>query len=229
MLKAAEGPLASRPGIVLLLTSPPDFSGGAGGWEAMDRPRRRPARWWRGGVERTQSIAGLLDPLGLNRRFEDGSTVTGTVEAALDHLERLGVTPGGADHPTPVRLHGDLSDPYSRRGGLWVVQGLSLGDRVYAPDGTLRRQAVTVELVDYEEAPSIRPVTVRRTRANVNKPRTRRVTTRKGDTLRLIAVRELGFAGGWQRIRDWNPKQLKGTRPVGPDDPLRAGVRLVLK
>jgi phage protein U len=219
-LVSTAGPLKGR-GVVLLLPGPPEFSGGVGGWEATDRPGRRPARWWRGGVEMTQSITGIIQ-LGVNTGDE-------TVEQRIAMLRRLGTTPGGEDHPTPLRVRGDVADPYSVGGGLWVMQGMSLGERVFRRDGSLRRQAVSVELVDFDDAPTIAPITVRRTRASASRPRVRTITTRARDTLRAIAVRELGSVSAWQRIREWNPRLFKGTRPVGPDEPLRAGLRVTIK
>jgi len=220
-LRAASGPFRFT-GVVITLSEPPALSGGVGGWQGTDRPGRRPARWWQGGVELTQTITGFLD-LGV------GPHAGTPVERRLLDLRRLGVKPAGEDEPPPIALSGDVVDPYSAGPGLWVMQGLSLGDRLFRRGGVLQRQAVTVELVDYEDTPTIAPVRVKRTRDSVAKPRTRQVSTRKGDTLRTIAVRELGSASAWDRIRGWNPRVLKGTQPVGPDDPLRPGVRLVLK
>lgn len=219
-LVAASGPFADQ-GVTVLLARPPAVSGGVGGWEAMERPGRRPARWWRGGTELTQTIDGVLDVDHGDRSFP--------VEDRLARLRRFGVRPGGAANPAPLRLVGDVADPYSAEGGLWVLVGLELGDRIYLRDGSLRRQAVVVELADYTPVETIAQVSVRRTRASVAKPRVRQVTTRKGETLRGIAVRELGYGGGWVQIRDWNPRLFKGSRNTGPDEPLRAGVRVTLR
>lgn len=219
-LVADAGPFRGQ-GVTVILTSAPQFSGGVGGWEVMSRPGRRPARWWRGGTEMALTIDGVLDV--------DRGDPTFGVEDRLTRLRQFGVRPGGQEAPAPLRLAGDLSDPYSARGGLWVLVGMGLGDRLYLRDGRLRRQAVTLELADYAPVETIQPVSVRRTRASVNRPRVRQVTTRQGDTLRGMAVRELGFGGGWSQIRDWNPRLFKGSRHTGPDDPLRAGLRVTIR
>lgn len=217
-LTAARPP---RTQVHLLVTDPPQVSGGVGGWETVDRAGRRPARWWRARPEQTMTITGALD----SRRpiVEDN-----TVEERLTQLLSLGRVRGGTDEPSPVRVTGDARDPDSRAGALWVVQNISLGERLFTRTGTLRRQLVTVDLVDFDAIDAIRPLVVKRTRATAARQARRTITSRQGDTLRGLAVRELGTPAAWMRIRNANPKTLGGRTPVGPDEPIRAGVRLVI-
>jgi hypothetical protein len=49
--------------------------------------------------------------------------------------------------------------------------------------------------------------------------------TRAGDTMRSVALRELGSGNRWKDLRHWNKKQLG---KVNPDDRLRAGTHLAV-
>lgn len=216
-ITAAQGPANLRVTVVGYLASPPDITPGVGGWEATARAQQRPARWWAGTPETTMTLNLILD-----------RSITPDVQTELRQLVALGRRRGTMSAPQAVRVSGDIFDPYTLNNGLWVITGLNLGDRIVGRNGSLRQQHVTVTLADYEPVTAIRALTVKRTRSAANKPRKRTITTRKGDTLRKIAVRELGQSTAWQKIRTWNPKQFKG-KGVGADEPLKPGLRLVLK
>lgn len=220
-LTANDGPLRGRR-LILLLMGPPQVAGGAGGWNGVDRPGRRPAKWWQGGVELTQTLECCID----RNLIADE---LGTVERRLARLNSFTKKPGGEERPTSLLLAGDVLDPYSAGGGLWVITNVTYGERVLRRDGDLARQMVTIDMADFTEVPEVGPISIKRTRASVGKAKVRRITTRKGDTIRAIAVRELGSSGAWTKIRDWNPRLFKGSSPIGPDAPLRPGVRVTLK
>lgn len=220
-LTANDGALRGRR-LILLLMSPPQVAGGAGGWETVERPGRRPAKWWKGGVEITQTLECCID----RDRITDE---LGTVERRMARLDSFTKKPGGDDHPTSLLLAGDVLDPYTAGKGLWVITNVTYGERVMRPDGDIARQMVSIDLADFTDVPTIAAVRVTRTRASASKAKVRKISTRKGDTIRAIAVRELGSSAAWTKVRDWNPRLFKGANPVGPDTPLRAGVTVTLK
>lgn len=198
--------------LTLILAGTPDRAGGVGGWTSTERSLRQPARWWANLPEDTLSLPCMLDIKGIGGP---------ALERRLAVLYAMG-QPDDSGVPPSVRVLGDVPDDASKK---WVVQNITLGDRLFNGDGTLRRQLLTVELEGWRPLPSIKPVKIKATRDKSGKRRTRIITTRKNDTLRGIAVRQLGQSDAWKRIREWNPKALKG---ADPDTPLRAGIKLKL-
>lgn len=198
--------------LTLILAGTPDRGGGVGGWASTDRALRQPARWWQNQPEDTLSLPCMLDIKGIGGP---------AIERRLAVLYAMG-QPDESGEPPTVRAIGDVPDDASKK---WVVQNITLGDRLYQSDGTLRRQLVTVELEGWRPLPSIKPVAIKSTRS-AGKRRTRTITTRKGDTLRAISVRQLGQSDAWKSLRNWNPKALKG---VDPDTPLKAGLKLKVR
>jgi phage protein U len=198
--------------LTLLLDGSPDRGGGVGGWNSTDRALRRPARWWGAQPEDTMSLPCILDLY-----------VTGgpSIERRLEVLYAMG-TAGTGDAPPTLLVVGDVPTSATVR---WVMQNITLADRMYNADGTLRRQSLTVELEGYAPLPSIAPVSIKRTRTAGGKRKARVITTKKNDTLRLISVRQLGQSDAWKSIISWNPK-FKGT---DPDAQLRAGIKVTLR
>ncbi|HEY3019593.1 MAG TPA: phage tail protein [Solirubrobacteraceae bacterium] len=199
--------------LTMILDGPPDRGGGVGGWQSSERALRRPARWWQSQPEDTISLQCILDVDAIGGP---------SVERRLTVLYAMGQA-GDEDEPPTLLLLGDVPVDGASR---WVLQGITLSERLYQGDGSLRRQKLSVELEGYAPLPSIKPVAIKRTRDSKGKRRARTITTKKGDTLRAIAVRQLGQSDGWKRIRDWNPRRLKG---VDPDAPLKAGIKVTLR
>jgi phage protein U len=199
--------------LTLILAQPPDRSGGVGGWQATQRTGRAPGKWW---LEQPDSAISLECILDLD-------AIAGpSIERRLDVLYAMG-RKGKADAPPIIRLLGDV-DPEDRR-TRWVLQDIAKGGRLFTPNGLLRQQRVTLQLEGYDEIPTIKPVQIKRTRNQQGRRRRRQVTTHKNDTLRAIAVRELGASSAWQDIASWN-ERFKG---VDPDAPLRAGIKVTLR
>lgn len=201
--------------LTLILDGNPDIGGGIGGWESSERAFQRPARWWKSQPEDTLSLPCLID---INAVGE----VAVTVERRLEVLRAMGQVDDDSDEPPTIAVVGDVPVP---PGSLWVMQGLTLAERMFRSDGSLRRQKLTVELEGYAPLDSIEPVAIKRTRRK-GKRRARTIKTRKGDTLRAIAVRQLGASDRWKDIRKWNTKRLG---KVDPDAPLRAGITVTLR
>lgn len=202
------------PSVVVILADAPDHSGGVGGWQPIERSGRRVAKWWQGIPDEAQSLEIIVD----SERPAGRSGVKNRVENILS----MG-RPGGEDEPPTIRLLGDV--PFALK-GRWVLQDYSLGARKFDRRGVLRRQFMTLALERFERVPTIAPVRVKRTRDRRGDRRQRRYTTRKGDTLRRIAVEQQGRSGAWEQIREWNRSKLKD---VDPDATLRPGIELVLK
>jgi phage protein U len=199
--------------LTVTINGDPDGAGAIGGWESSERPLRRPARWWKSQPEDTLSLPCLLDL---------HATGGPSLERRLDVLYAMGQA-GDEDEPPIIRLLGDVTPREQRV--RWVLQGISRGRRLWTPAGALRRVELTLELEGYDGLDTIKPVQVKRTRTS-GKRRARVIRTQAGDTLRAIAVRQLGQSSEWKRIRSWNPRTFKS---VDPDAPLRAGIKVTLR
>jgi hypothetical protein len=155
-------------------------------------------------------------------------TVQGTdpsIETRLRRLYRMGRPLEGEDQPPGIVVLGDVTE-YDK-GITWKLDDVSLGAKSWRSDAPreMRSLRVTVSLSRLVEAVEVERLTVRRTRDQGGNRRQRSVRTRRGDTLRGIAVRELGSAAAWKDLRTWNPKVGK----TDPDAPLRANLKLVIK
>lgn len=200
--------------LTLIINGDPDGAGAIGGWESTERALRRPARWWKSQPEDTLSLPCLLDLYAIGGPG---------LERRLDVLYAMGQA-GDEDEPPTIRLFGDVTPREQRV--RWVLQGITRGKRMWTSTGDLRRIEVTLELEGYDGLDTIKPVAIKRTRSTRGKRRARVIRTRKGDTLRAIAVRQLGQSDAWKRIRAWNPRVFKG---VDPDEPLRPGIKVTLR
>jgi hypothetical protein len=202
--------------LTMILNREPERPLGVGGYESTERSQRRPAKWWKTIPDDTMTLDCTIDI----------DAVGGpSVERRIEVLRDMGLA-GDEDAPPVITLDGDVWA--NDKGISWVIQtnGLTLGPRLYNSDGTLRRQQVTVSLERFTETPEIEPLTIRRTRAAGGSRRRRRVVrTRGNDTLRAVALRELGDQGRWKDLRSWN-RRLKST---DPDVRLRPGLQITIR
>lgn len=198
--------------ITAILNTEPDRSGGVGGWQPTDRSQRRPAKWWQGIPDDTMTLDLTLDI----------DAIPGpSIEDRLRVLRNMG-QPGNDDQPPTIQIDGDVWR--DDQNVDWVMSDWHLGARLWNPDGTLRRQQVTVELERFNELTEIEAVRVHRTRRKRHRRR-RTVRTKAHDTLRAVALRELGDARRWQDLRKWNTKLKR----VDPDIALRTGTHIVIR
>lgn len=200
--------------LTMILASAPDRSGGVGGWQAAERSRRRPGKWWQGSPDDTMTLECIIDQ----------DEIPGpTVERRLRVLRDMGQPRDdtGGDPPT-ISLSGDIWP--SDQNANWVMSDLKLGERLYYSDGTLRRQAVSVDLERFNAIDEITAVRVKSTRRK-GKRRRRVIHAHTHDTLRSIALREMGATGGWKQIKQWNPR----LRKLDPDTPIRHGTHVVIR
>ena len=200
----------------LLLNSEPDRSGGVGGWEETERALRRPARWWKGLPSETMSLDCTLDD-------DAPAPAERSVGKRLENLKKMGMHSEDDDPPT-IKIRGDIW--FKDRSLTWVMDGLSFGARLYNRDGSLRRQQVTVDLARYIGIDEIHSLRIRKTRTKKRKRKHRTVTSRRGETLRGIALRALGSPSRWKDLRKWNKKKLG---KVDPDMRLRPGTHIKIR
>lgn len=199
--------------LTLLVEGPPERGGGVGGWESSERGGTRPAKWFKSIPDDTYSWPLILDI------DEVGGP---PIERRLRVLRDMGQPQGHDNEPPAITVTGDL---WEHDGNIqWVMNELTLGERLWNSDGSLRRQHVTVGLERYTPLDEIEAVRIRPTRTGTKKKR-RSVVVHGNDTLRVIAVRELGDATRWKDLRRWNAK-LKRT---DPDARLRTGLHITLR
>lgn len=205
---------ATGASLTLIRNGDLDGGGGVGGWQDSERVLREDADWFKSTPKGTRSVPCLIDLDAIGGP---------SLERRLEVLYSMG-RPDGDDDPPAIRLYGDI-DPIARR-LKWKIDDIKLGAELFREEATdeLRRQELTLELSTFAEARGVSKVTVRRTRDSKGKRRRRTISAKRGDTLRAIAVRQLGSSGDYKLIREWNPK-LKHT---DPDAPLRAGTKVVL-
>jgi hypothetical protein len=199
--------------VTLIVTGPPDYSPSVGGWDTADRLGDAAISWWRTRPLATLSLAGLLHV-----------DVTGPVEASLGMLERIGQPRAGRD-PSRVKVRGDIPPSAAASTAVWRLDSMKYGERGYRTDldQILLWQEVTLELTQHA-AGKVAAVGGMKTR-NRKGARTRRVVhARQGDTLRTIALRELGNAGDWKLLRSWNTRLAH----TDPDALLAVGAKVTV-
>lgn len=199
--------------LTMILAGPPDRSGGVGGMEASERALRRPAKWFKGIPDDTISLDCIIDIDAIGGP---------SVERRLRVLRDMG-QPGDEDEPPSIKLDGDIWT--EDQAITWTMDNWSLSDRHWNPDGSLRRQAVKVDLSRYTPISEIEAIRVRASRKARGKRRRRTTIAKGNDTLRGIALRELGDATRWKDLVRWN-KKLKG---VDPDSRLRSGTHITIR
>jgi phage protein U len=202
--------------LTLIVMASPDRAGGVGGWEASERAEQRPGKWWKGQPDDTMSWEFLVD---IDMEFAGLS-----VEKRLSILRLMGVKHAGQDEPPSIKLDGDVTPADASL--TWVIEDIQYTDRLYQGDGTLQQQKVTVTFTRYNAIDEVSAIRIRSTRVKGRKKRHHVIKTKTGDTLRAVAIRELGNGSRWKEIKTWNPKVLKR---VNPDVRLRAGTHLTIR
>jgi hypothetical protein len=210
--------------VLAILNKEPDRTFGVGGYESSERSLATPAKWFKQTPDDTISLDCTLD--------DDVTNYARSVEQRLRDLRAMGTAREdrrrGGFMPPAVYLNGDVLTDDKIGGWLISTGGIALGPRLFNSGGTLVRQQVTVTLERSTLVGEIQAVrsTSTRTGKKHRRRRTRTVVVRTGDTLRAVALRELGDQGRWKDIKGWNKKLLKS---VDPDARLRTGVHLSIK
>lgn len=116
-------------------------SGGVGGWESIDRPRRPQATVWQGQPSESVQFILFFD------KWVDGVSV----EPQLQTLRQMGTPHPKTDEPPRLRLvYGKLG----RGKALWVIDTIEWGEELRRGDLKRTRAEVTVTLLRHH-APDI--------------------------------------------------------------------------
>jgi hypothetical protein len=199
----------------------PDISSGYGGWDEVERPRRKTVITWRGMPARRLQVSILID----------NWTVGTSIERTIRSLEYLALPREGGQPPV-VRVDavGGALPWQTRR---WVIDAISWGDALMNTYGNRVRQAATItflEFVSDDLIERVAPSKKRRAKkkratgagkkkgAKEKRTATKRgkskkksgtradatATTYDGEDLLSLAARELGDARRWREIADLN-------------------------
>jgi hypothetical protein len=202
--------------LTLILTADPDQAMPVGGFERSERLHRQSTSYFKAPSDGQMTLS-----LAVDTRLVGGPSIA----RRLQVLEEMG-TRGEEDEPPKLKVISPRLPRVTPRTWVIATGGLKLGAQV-TENGELVRQDFELTLDQYVQGQEIEEVRAGRTRTGATGKRRRRtIKTQKGDTLRAIAVRQLGSAGQWNLIREWNPKTFKTT---DPDLPLAAGITVVLR
>lgn len=215
----------------------PDISSGYGGWEEVERPRRKTVVTWRGMPARRLQVSILID----------NWTAGTSIEWTIRQLEYLALPREGGQPPV-VRIDaaGGALPWQSRR---WVIDAISWGDALMNVYGNRVRQAATLTFLEYVSDQLIDRIPPSKKRRQKKKRATgastkkgakqkRQALKRKkkhagsgaravstatmtfdGEDLLAVAARELGDARRWREIADLN--DIRDPRAVRAGQVLR--------
>lgn len=193
--------------IVLLGEDQPLLSGGVGGWEAVNRPGRRPLTAWRGKSDPLKYTIALM----FDHYASDES-----VESECRLLEKMGGLDRGDPEPPKLIIEGALPHDESRaKANRWVIDTLEWGDAIRRNDGHRVRQAVTATLLEFVEPDKLARV------KKASKRGGKFVVAHAGDTFEKIATRELGSGRLGRKLAQFNGKRSASTA-------IKAGTRVKL-
>jgi hypothetical protein len=220
----------------LLSEERPNIESGYGGWEEVERPRRRPITTFKSSPGLRLSLPMLLD------NWTQGTSI----EWRIAQVEKLGQPVGGHGEPPQVRVSASGGAvPHTER--TWVVADIAWGDALMNENGYRVRQQVTLTLLEYVEDHYLAERAVanrRRKKATASKkkrgaqakrivakrkakPRWARVQPKaatasdfgEGEDLLTIAARELGDAERWVEVAELNG--LRDPRAIAPGQVIR--------
>lgn len=206
------------PGASLVFQFDPDEltpEPGVGGWQEVQHPRRPSSTEWAGTPLRSLTFELLFD------QYVTGNS--SRVEEQVRYLETWGRQQPG--HAEPVVLQLDYGVEAQRR---YVLNGLAFGDALFDEQGRRLRQAVTVTLLEHRAVelaltPAQKATAPAAPAAAGGAPRPsgRTYTVRSGDSLWLIAQRELGKGARWTELRDLNRDTVRDPNRITPGMVLR--------
>ena len=224
----------------------PDVSSGSGGWDSVERPRRRPLTSWKGAPQRTLTLPLLVDGFLLDDQTDAGKQI----EDAISVVQRMGQPSASDGEPPQLKLHVQGGHvPYS--GLTWVVGDIAWGDALMNLDGNRVRQAFTLTLLEYVQDIYLAERSAANRRRRKKRPKkhgasAKRVVAKRsakpkrkaphalllagalaaggedfgtGEDLLSIAARELGDAARWVEIAELNG--LRDPRAISPGQVLR--------
>jgi LysM repeat protein len=189
--------------------TPPGISGGAGGWDEVERPDKVNMTDWTSTPPYRMDLPLLLD----------GHSTDTNIQPLMNALLSLGRAIEGGSHPRPPVFN--VSGPLPLLGIDWVLDDYDQGDETIINSAGVRtRQSMVLHLLEYVP-PDLLQINIPKQGAagkNKKKAKKKTVTTKKGDTLIKVAVRELKDKSQWQalsklnNIRDPNKVLKPGTK-----------------
>jgi hypothetical protein len=173
---------------------------GYGGWEEVDRPKRKGFPDWQ-----SAPLLRMEVPL-----MFDGLATDSSVQPQVDRLEKMAQVRGERQRPPTVALSG----PVPHTGTVWVIENPGWGDSSRRPDGALVRQEFTLQLLQWQDSDLVKTRPVKR--RNRGMARTFAIVlTRHGraETLMELCARALDDASKWREVAKLNkitrPRHLK--------------------
>lgn len=168
------------------------ITGGYGGWEQIDRPRKKSITSWQGTPPFTMTVPVRFEG------FIDGLSVEDEIAA----LEQFGRRGQGDSEPPVVRVQLPGGVPRSPKVD-WVVENIEWDADVEerGPRGHRTRAAATITLLEHVADELIRESAIKKARTGKGgKP----YKVKKGDSLKRIAQHQLGDADRWKEIAKLN-------------------------
>jgi len=216
----------------------PDLQTGFGGWEVVERPRRKPLTSWK-----SRPVMTLVLPLLLDRWKSQTS-----VEREIGWVQQMGSARGPKKPPPKITL--DVrGDAVPMHGLTWVISDIQWGDALMNAQGDRCRQFFTLTLIEYVRDQYLTDKSaanrIRATKATSTKKgaKSKRIVAKRsskkkkagrartasrataeddfglGEDLASIAARELGDADRWVEIAELNG--LRDPQAISPGQVLR--------
>lgn len=186
----------------------PQVSGGYGGWQTVDRPRRAQLTEWNGHASFQVVIPFMLDGF-----------ITGVnIQPAIDTLEAMARVNHPSTEPPILILDGGGAIPHDiihKHDKRWVITDIQWGDAEWHPqNGYKIRQAGSVTLLEYTKDAHLRTTPAKKAKGKKGKgAKHKTYIVKKGDTLPKIAQHELHDPARWKEIAKLNklrdPNHLK--------------------
>ena len=177
--------------------TPPAFAGGYGGWETIERPKRRPLNSWKAIPARTLELDLLLDG------YADGQSKERDIAA----LERV-ATGSANTPPPPVQIAGPGIPGSSL---TWLIDDLTWGAALIDESGQRTRATLQLKLVERIDDQLL---AITNPAKNLKPATGKRYRVKRGDTLTKIAARQLGSAKRWREIAKLNVRKGHPRRSV---------------
>jgi len=161
----------------------PRITGGYGGWEVVDRPRKRAMIEYKGIEPVELELEIVFDAWG-----EDVSITN--VDTALANLESM-TAPTGKNLPPPL-VYIECKSVPKPKAVPWVISNITWGTTIRNTEGETKRQTaqITFMQADAKEYGRLVPKPTKARDPHRNLPRT--YTWKKGDTWPIVALRLMG-------------------------------------
>jgi len=173
----------------------PRITGGYGGWETIDRPRKRGRIQYKGLSPVEMQLEIVFDAWG-----EDVAITN--VDTALSNLEAMTI-PTSNNRPPP-RVYIDCKAVPKPRSVPWVITDITWGTTIRNSEGETKRQTVQITFMQANTVEYGRIVPKPTEARNPHRNMPSRYTWKKGDTWPIVALRLMGDKKYAIKIIDFN-------------------------